>query len=924
MSDYYDSCQSAGSSWSVGHAGTASNRDSSVAPDEERRSSIAKRPNSVWRFSRILFDAATKPALRDDPSYDTDFDDAANDEDDEEEEDDIEDDAERHFSYLAPNTTPRASVTSPSINNQRRSVFLSEYQPRLLKVRELDNENTIEQVSALEDPPSSPSFLDSVARSHPSLLALSPTRSPLTVVDHPLSTSTFNARLHPISMMRSIKSAEGTEHDTAGPGKDGSFATTTAATTTATTTPISAMTTTTTRRKPGQLRPRPWSQVIWQSPVLGEVSRQQVSQHRRIGSSELDAVCPAPPNTMCSNDAILPAKSKGGDGDKGKDVDTNVRINIERDFVDTGVTSGGRSSLSHALLPLVSSTSRREPIHGRSVQKNRLSLGSAFYASLEPVSLSAATPFTPRISKRQHLIRLPVRPQSVLIPSSPRPYSQGPTFQPVAIESSKRQRHRSQQLDMVRGKSPLPVPIPWAQFQRLAPMTPQDNSHTFHGLGSLPTVPPPLPRGGSQDGPLEGSASVPVWPESLNSPKLQSPPKQATPFKLQQQQPQWQGQTPRRQRSSRFLSALFESPSSFFKKPSLSSSQPSSAVSSPKSGVLSHSPAFTYRFRGSSRNPEVSDVNQQGYTLQPARHEQQQQRYRLPMLQTRQSLPARASNNNNNNSNNSSTGTGGQSSSKASIPAPPPITSTSTTPPKTSSLWQRNSSSALFPFSLVSYESGGLLGGIKNTSSTICTNAPSSVIAPGTPLPPGTVVTTGVPSPPTSQRSVKTNATIVSSSARSSRSNSGASESYTGPPDQCPSTTAVTLTEGESLQRDVVLGSGEGGGDGERWENEANEDTHDYKARLKTETRHDSTMVLDGSVLIQKSHVAVYEINPRWGSRLIMLLVTLGGLLCVVSGGLCAEHHCRDLQLCSQDYQTHGDWCGPSGKTERLVQGLIC
>ncbi|KAF9951915.1 hypothetical protein BGZ72_006666 [Mortierella alpina] len=75
---------------------------------------------------------------------------------------------------------------------------------------------------------------------------------------------------------------------------------------------------------------------------------------------------------------------------------------------------------------------------------------------------------------------------------------------------------------------------------------------------------------------------------------------------------------------------------------------------------------------------------------------------------------------------------------------------------------------------------------------------------------------------------------------------------------------------------------------------------------------HDSTMLLDGSIVIQKSHVAVYEINPRWGSRLIMLLVTFGGLLCVVSGGLCAEHHCRDLQLCSQDYQTHGDWCGPS------------
>ncbi|KAG9321298.1 hypothetical protein KVV02_007871 [Mortierella alpina] len=622
---------------------------------------------------------------------------------------------------------------------------------------------------------------------------------------------------------------------------------------------------------------------------------------------------------MFFNDPNSPAKRKGGDGDKAKDADKNVRINIERDFLDAGATSGSKRSVQrlslvpppeggHTLFPPVSSTRRREPIHGRSAQKNRLSLGSAFYASLEPVSLTAATPFTPRVSKRQHLIRLPARPQSVLIPSSPHPYSQGPTFQPVAIETSKRQRHRSQQLDMARGRSPLPVPIPWEQFRRLAPMKPEDNSRTFHGLASLPTVPAPLPRGGSQDGPLEGSTSVSVWPESMTPQKLPYLPKHCALSRQQQQQ--WQGQTPRRQRNSRFLSALFESPSSFFKKPSLSSSQPSSAMSSPKSFVLSSSPAFTSRFRTLNLTPDLSDPSQHADTHQPTRYElQQQQRHRLPMLQTRQSLPARALNNN--------TVTGGVGTSKVLMPAAPPptaSTSTSTTPPKTSSLWQRNSSSALFPFSLVSYESGGLLGGIKNTSSTICTNAPSSVIAPGTPLPPGTVVTTGVPSPPTSQRSGNPNATITNSSARSSRSSSsGASESNMGSLDKYTPTTAMTPTKVESPQRDVALGFGEGDGDGEGWGDGADESTHDVKVRLKTEAKHESTMVLDGSVMIQKSHVAVYEINPRWGSRLIMLLVTLGGLLCVVCGGLCAEHHCRDLQLCSQDYQTHGDWCGPSG-----------
>ena len=70
---------------------------------------------------------------------------------------------------------------------------------------------------------------------------------------------------------------------------------------------------------------------------------------------------------------------------------------------------------------------------------------------------------------------------------------------------------------------------------------------------------------------------------------------------------------------------------------------------------------------------------------------------------------------------------------------------------------------------------------------------------------------------------------------------------------------------------------------------------------------------IEESQYFQKSHVAVYEINARWGSRLMMILVTLGGLVSVLGGGLCAEHHCQDLQFCADGYQTHGNWCGPSG-----------
>lgn len=90
-------------------------------------------------------------------------------------------------------------------------------------------------------------------------------------------------------------------------------------------------------------------------------------------------------------------------------------------------------------------------------------------------------------------------------------------------------------------------------------------------------------------------------------------------------------------------------------------------------------------------------------------------------------------------------------------------------------------------------------------------------------------------------------------------------------------------------------------------EDEKYEEEYEYEEEMYGDTG------LNGSIVIQKSHVAVYEINARWGSRLMMFLITLGGILCALNGGLCAEYHCKDLQLCPDGYQAHGDWCGPSG-----------
>ncbi|KAG0063027.1 hypothetical protein BGZ89_010216 [Linnemannia elongata] len=117
---------------------------------------------------------------------------------------------------------------------------------------------------------------------------------------------------------------------------------------------------------------------------------------------------------------------------------------------------------------------------------------------------------------------------------------------------------------------------------------------------------------------------------------------------------------------------------------------------------------------------------------------------------------------------------------------------------------------------------------------------------------------------------------------------------------------------------DSLDDSDDGGHENGDSEEEKDEDDEDDETTYSDEDEEYEEVMygdagLNGSIVIQKSHVAVYEINARWGSRLMMFLITLGGIFCALSGGLCAEHHCKDLQLCLDDHQAHGDWCGPSG-----------
>ncbi|KAG0378160.1 hypothetical protein BGX24_004583 [Mortierella sp. AD032] len=216
--------------------------------------------------------------------------------------------------------------------------------------------------------------------------------------------------------------------------------------------------------------------------------------------------------------------------EKEQVVSKSVRITIDGGVASTATAAGlttypripaqtaATGECNTGILP------KRELSHGRKTM-NRISLGSGFYASIEPISLSNATPSTPKT--RRQLVRLPARPQSVLIPSTAHHFPGsgssnqsgavnllngtrlGAGLQPISTEEFKRRRHKSQQLDM-KGDLQRSVPIPWRQ---LAPMGAQDNAKTFHGIGSTPAAPIlSLKKGASQEDTFGGPTTTAMYP----------------------------------------------------------------------------------------------------------------------------------------------------------------------------------------------------------------------------------------------------------------------------------------------------------------------------------------------------------------------------------------------------------------------------
>ncbi|KAF8947697.1 hypothetical protein BGZ47_008194 [Haplosporangium gracile] len=1024
------------------------------------------RPISAWRFSRTIFDSSLRSSSHDgSTSYVTDFDDVEDDDDDEDEDDDEEDegagrdDNYKMSGYLSDvsvipriqgptssgTTLSTTALAAPSFKNplmwpggttstSRPSSTTKAQQPR-----QEDHGPTIEQLNTPDERLAATySQYTSFAKSSPALSG----QALLAPADHPQSTTTFNTRMYPQPILQHLTHHTDQQRQT----------------------PLSLASTSVTRKQQQGRRPRPWSQVIWESPLLGEDSQgnqhQQQQQAQQSQQRIRDHSIPVGPRPATAypalrNDMFTPATA-GTEKDKERVINKSVRINIDGDATITA-TAG---STTYPRVPAQTGdnstrlTPKRELSHGRKTM-NRISLGSGFYASIEPISLSTATPSTPKT--RRHLVRLPARPQSVLIPSTahhfPRSGSGIPSgagaqlngarlgagLQPISTEQFKRRRHKSQQLEM-KGDSPRTVPIPW---QQLTPMGAHDNAKTFHGVGSAPAVPTPiLKKGGSQEDAF-GATRLHPLNETSEPARLPPPtPRKPSPFtkpnapymRHQDRTSQSQGQGLPRLTSpptstptsfsfsssqqyspsftpSWFLPALLESSSSFLFKKTL----PSSIVSTSSPSSFSPKRATFGLQPGSTSSPTrfLSNNNSNTSSYSPDRILASSSHLHLPSsLQTRQSLPIsrptsainhyhhdssssnsssgnsnhvdsllkksrrnltvsltptsffssiNSSNNNdpnaanNNRSQRSSVPVSGTSSySNSSNNSNNCNTSTTTTTTTKTALWKRDSSSVFFPFSLVSYESGGLLGEIKNTSTTICTNAPSSVVAPGTPIPPGVIVSTGVPplmvpsssssassptmdsvvivptisitTPPTFLRSPGSSSTLDSSRShddfdnRSSTSTRLASEvvQYREEPRDDLVRHAVSQgdsQDGGSDDNDHKNGDSEKEKDEKEDDEETNNsyyDEEEHEGEYGHEEMYTETG-LDDSIVIQKSHVAVYEINARWGSRLMMFLVTLGGIFCALGGGLCAEHHCKDLGLCPDDYQAHGNWCGPSG-----------
>ncbi|KAK3841991.1 MAG: hypothetical protein J3R72DRAFT_475176 [Linnemannia gamsii] len=696
-------------SFKTGPLGTISshNKSNITSTASPRSKSV-----SAWRFSRTIFDSSLRSSSLDGPSsYVTDFDDVDGDDDDDDDDDDGEeaDNACNAPSYLshvsvipriqgptAGTTSSLTSTTAAATPNIKNSLKWSggtsiprSIPPTQTKHKQDDQQQslTIEQLDTPDERLASvysPFPYTSLARSSPALSG----EALLAPADHPQSTTTFNTRLYPQPILHHLTPL--TDHHQ---GQS----------------PLS-LTTTSSASNRNQLqgrRPRPWSQVIWESPLLGEGSQSQQQQTQQnqphirdhsitVGGTRTDIAYPA-----LRKDMFTPAPEK----EKERVVSKSVRITVEGGVASTATTAG---STTYPRIPAQTAAvgecntgmlPKRELSHGRKTM-NRISLGSGFYASIEPISLSNATPSTPKT--RRQLVRLPARPQSVLIPSTahhfpgsgssnqsgavnlPNGTRLGAGLQPISTEEFKRRRHKSQQLDM-KGDLQRAVPIPWRQ---LAPMGAQDNAKTFHGIGSAPAAPIlSLKKGASQEDTFGGPTTTAMYPlNETPEPARLVPPTprkpnffaKPSPFYTHQQRSSLsQGQglprlnpspptsaptsftfssspsSSQQQRNSShtpswFLPALLESSSFLFKKPlpSLAASRSSPSSSSPNRATFglqqSNSPFTAARILNNTNSLYTPDGTHASPShLRSSRQQQQQQRhsYRHASLQTRKSLP---------------------------------------------------------------------------------------------------------------------------------------------------------------------------------------------------------------------------------------------------------------------------------------------
>ncbi|KAI1314503.1 hypothetical protein EDD11_002120 [Mortierella claussenii] len=279
----------------------------------------------VWRLSRVLFELPTF-TNPDDTSHDTDFDDEHSDDSDDENDENedeqeespvskalriISDENYRGDAPRLPTTLGSGSIPSGAVKS-RVSSHWPEYQPRLLQVEEqAEHNNYIEQLNSQEDPASG-SFMhpSSMARSTPALSAAA------TLQPHN-SQSMLVSKTHTDSRP-ALQSVSPKER-----GRMGWRVS-----------------------KRQMAQKRPWSQVIWESPVLG-VS-QHIQPHSRQGH-----LCNQLPLHGCEQSMAVCTRPESAYPALAKDVfvspattNKSVRINMEGDVISKvspkGVSSASR------------------------------------------------------------------------------------------------------------------------------------------------------------------------------------------------------------------------------------------------------------------------------------------------------------------------------------------------------------------------------------------------------------------------------------------------------------------------------------------------------------------------------------------------------------------------------------------------------